>query len=235
MDYQAILYDPIYNTQGVDAVLAFASGEQYDLVVLDKTLGIDVGDGVQAQTIRPAAVARIPELTALGIGIERFMEEGTKITFNGFTWNIETTRNRPSPNGELDGEVFMFLSEKKLEETAMGPAIYDFEMVRGTTDPFTVQLLFDDDGVETPIPFDDVRLTITDLDGTVLLLKTFVDGDFVISDTAFSEVQWTPTAAETRSLTIGPNQKYELEIRDGSSQSVYMMGTITAVGGLNDD
>ena len=237
MDYQAILYDPIYTAQGVDATLNFATGEVFSLVVLDKTVGIDIGDGeARAQTIVPAAVVRYAELTSNGIEPKRFTEDGTKITFNSLTWNIESYRLRPSPQGEFEGEVYLLLSEKQLEEQAMKPAIYDFEMVRGATDPFTVQLLFtEEDGTETPIPFDDVRLTITDLDGVLILRKTFVDGDFVLSDTSLSEVQWSPTADESRLLSVGPNQKYELEIRDGSSQSVYMLGTITGIGGLNDD
>lgn len=116
----------------------------------------------------------------------------------------------------------------------MKPGTYDFVLFRGTTTPLVVQLLeVDENDVETPVPFDDVRLSVYDGD-TLLFRKSLGDG-IEVTDSGQSEVTWTPTVAESRSIPLGPVAKYELEVRDGSSQRVFLTGTITGSGGLNDD
>lgn len=238
MDLQSLLYDPIYSVIGVDAVLTLPTGELIELVVLDKTAGIDTGDGVNAPTIVPAAVVRMVELVSTnGIALKRLSDKNAKISFNGFTWRIESYRLRPSPKGENDGEVYLLLSQKKEGET-MKPGVFDFDHWRGTTEPFTIQLKSKDAaGVEVNLPFDDVRLTITDLEGTLILRKSISTdpGGIVVTDEDEAEVSWVPTVAESRLIPLGANCKYEWEVRNGSSQQVYLVGTITGFGGVNDD
>ena len=111
IDYQSLLYDPIYLVQGVPASLTLVGGSVFGVTVLDKTSGIDIGDSTaQVQTIKPAAVVRVAELRAAGIVAEYLPK--ASITFSGFQWKITSTRLRPSPNGENDGELFLILTAK---------------------------------------------------------------------------------------------------------------------------
>jgi hypothetical protein len=121
--------------------------------------------------------------------------------------------------------------------------VYDFRWVRGTTAPLIVSFKIND----VPIPYDDVRLSVWK--GGVLAFRiTLADNE----DTAGAQnpgtvkvvspgtFQFMPMAAQTRSLiktadgAVGKNS-YEIEIRNGEDEEVYLMGTIAAIGGLNDD
>lgn len=112
------------------------------------------------------------------------------------------------------------------------PAVYNFVWVRGSTSPLILQ--FQKDGVG--MDFDRVELTIFKNDGKLLAFRE----DFEIVDADTGEVKFTPTPAQTRLLTESqPGEKgrnrYEVELRKGSDQFVYLLGTIAAIGGLNDD
>lgn len=111
MDYQSLLYDPIYNTVGVAAILTLNdSAEPIDgLTVVDKTTGVDIGETVEAQVIVPAAIIRAVELAAKSVTVEELPK--AKIEFNEKAWLIVSYRLLPSPNGEADGEVFLLLEE----------------------------------------------------------------------------------------------------------------------------
>lgn len=117
----------------------------------------------------------------------------------------------------------------------MTPGEYSFMMVRGTTSPFVFRLKQDDgSGTMVPMPFDDVRLSIEI--GATVLRKSTLEGGLTVTDAAQAEITWTPTAEETRSLPSGGVAcKYEVEVRKGAAQDVYLMGTITGIGGTNDD
>ena len=106
MDYQALLYGPIYRTFGVGATLALDAGA-VALTVLDKTAGVTVGQAVEVQTVLPAAIVRATELAAAGVA--RAGLDGRQLAFNGKTWRIASWHAEPSPNGEDDGEVYLFL------------------------------------------------------------------------------------------------------------------------------
>lgn len=117
------------------------------------------------------------------------------------------------------------------------PARYDIIWVRGTTTPLIFALKRD--GV--PIPFDDIRLSVFKDKGKNLAFRaSYADGDMQVIDAPNGVVRFTPTAAQTRSLTVSkdevtPLNKYELEYRDGASEEVYLMGNIVGLGGINDD
>lgn len=116
----------------------------------------------------------------------------------------------------------------------MIPATYNWSIVRGTTSPFTVRLQAGDP--LAAIPFTDVRLSITNLKGTSFIMRPSIsDGRLNLLDVNTSEITWIPTPAESRAIPVGIKAKYELEVWNGDSEIVYMMGTIEGVGGINDD
>lgn len=117
---------------------------------------------------------------------------------------------------------------------------YDFEWVRGTTEPLVVSLKINN----IPIEADDVRLSVyknnsKDLAFRLSSLDNAGTGPGKVNvDTGVYTFQ--PTEAQTRSLTatkrgdVGKNG-YELAVRNGLDERVYMLGTIAGIGGLNDD
>lgn len=120
----------------------------------------------------------------------------------------------------------------------MTPATYDFDVVRGSSGP-TQGLVFrlkakEADGSLSNIPFEDIRLSI--YRHNVLIVRfALSDGGLVISDPVENEISWIPTAEETRLIPVGAKATYELESWNGTSEIVYMIGTITGIGGSNDD
>lgn len=109
MDYQATLYDPIYDVLGVEAVITPDSTVgPVTVTAIDKTGCIPIpSGGIEIETIEPAAVIRMAEL--LAAGITRDDLEGGTITFNGATWRIKATLPNPSPKGEADGQLLLKL------------------------------------------------------------------------------------------------------------------------------
>jgi hypothetical protein len=102
MDYQSLLYDPIYNMLGVPA-----TGLDQTITVIDKTTGVAIPDKTLIETVRPVANVRAKELAQKNIAVADLPEN--IITFNGNDWRIKTTRSVPSPNGEADGEYMLIL------------------------------------------------------------------------------------------------------------------------------
>jgi hypothetical protein len=120
------------------------------------------------------------------------------------------------------------------------PGILDFNWVRGTTTPLIVGMVID----SVPVPYDDVRLSV--YNGSTLAFRLTLEdhegtGPGTVEITAPGVFKFTPTAAQTRSLkqskTDGSPGKssYEVEIRNGELEDVYLMGVISGIGGLNDD
>jgi hypothetical protein len=104
-------YDAIYAALGVPAVLSVntTDADEFDVTVIDKTKGVDVGDGVTVSTIAPAAAIRVSELT--GYGLVRSQLDGAVIAFNGVTWRIQYSKPVPSPAGEAQGELYLILAQ----------------------------------------------------------------------------------------------------------------------------
>jgi hypothetical protein len=126
----------------------------------------------------------------------------------------------------------------------MTPATYDFDVVRGSSGQsqgLTVALKtkLEDESLVN-MEFDDVRLSIYDKKvqsetKTLLVRATLENGQMQIVDEYDGQVAWIPTAEETRLLKIGAKNHYELEVRHGTEEVVYLLGVINGVGGLNDD
>lgn len=117
IDFQTLLYDPIYLVQGVLVTLTLSAangGTVYeDLTAVDKTIGADVGDkGAQVQTIKPVAALRVRELLDSGLTVAKLSK--AKLQMNDFEWTVTSYKLIPSPRGENDGEVLLILAGKTL-------------------------------------------------------------------------------------------------------------------------
>ena len=108
IDYNSLVYDPIYSVRGVAGELSTADGTTASVTVLDRTKGEAVGNNPLVETLKPAALVRARELAANEIEIADVTDG--EITFNGKTWRIKSVRARPSSNGEADGQYFLFLT-----------------------------------------------------------------------------------------------------------------------------
>lgn len=102
MDYQSLLYNPIYDALGVPAVILGKT-----VTVIDKTAGVAIADKTQIETIRPVANVRAKELSEKSLIVADLPEN--IINFNGNNWRIKACRAVPSPNGIADGEYILIL------------------------------------------------------------------------------------------------------------------------------
>lgn len=111
IDYQATLYDPIYAAIGVDATLTPAVGDPVVIVVIDKSAGVEIPTKADSemQTMLPAAIVRMVEITAAGLS--RAAVKDAALLMNGKNWVVDSSLPKPSPAGELDGELYLILSE----------------------------------------------------------------------------------------------------------------------------
>lgn len=121
----------------------------------------------------------------------------------------------------------------------MRPAIVDMYFVRGSTDPKIWRFTLSGTSPAQPLPFDDARLTVAK-GNTVLFRATMEDGEIVLTDYTVGEITFYPTAEQTRLVPktktgATPKASYELELRAGSIERVYLMGLVEGIGGLNDD
>lgn len=96
-----------YVIHGVDAVLDLGSNGTFDVVVIDETSGVSVGQTVQVQTIVPACSIRMTELAENELTPRDLL--GALITFNDSTWRSRDNRPKPNLGGEPSGELFLFL------------------------------------------------------------------------------------------------------------------------------
>lgn len=121
IDFDFLLHEQsAYPIFGVEAMLTLndTAGTTVDLTVLDKTAGLAI-DGAQGgrkrftaevETVEPAAMVRRIELTEKSVTLADL--DGASIAFNSKTWFIRNHGFRPSPNGEGEGEVVLFLTEQ---------------------------------------------------------------------------------------------------------------------------
>lgn len=101
--------DTIYTSElAVDATFsAGTAGSGLTLRMLDKTVGIEVGepDNPQVTTVLPAAYVRMAELTSNGL--TRADVDGATVNIAGQDWRVKAHILRPRPDGQV--EVCMFL------------------------------------------------------------------------------------------------------------------------------
>ena len=111
MDYSSILYDPIYATFGVPAVLAPNRPEitGVGVTVIERTSTVDASDELELRTVRPGAFVRRRELNAARIAPAEL--DGGTLAFGGRSWRIEAHSPRLGPDGEASGEILMHLAD----------------------------------------------------------------------------------------------------------------------------
>ena len=110
--YTDVLYGPLYSAFGVNCtyLLAPPLNVPIDIVTIDKTSGVEVAEGnIEIQTVRPAAIIRLADLTALGYVPEDLLD--AVCSLNGVSWEVKSYFPKPSPNGEQDGELYLLLTE----------------------------------------------------------------------------------------------------------------------------
>lgn len=106
IDYNSLLYDPVYRAKGASATLG--SGAQ--VTIIDDTNGTTIEGQLGIETIGPSCRVRMAELISNNISTTALT--GDSIEFNGASWRIKTFRMMPNANGENDGQVrLMLLSE----------------------------------------------------------------------------------------------------------------------------
>lgn len=112
VDFDVQMLQPIYTVLGVGATLVTdASDNEFDLIVIDKSDGIEVALGnLSVPTMRPAVAVRRAEL--VDNGIELVDLNDATITFNGHTWQVVSGLPKANPQGEESGEVYIILSEE---------------------------------------------------------------------------------------------------------------------------
>lgn len=85
------------------------AGSDVTLRMLDKTVGVRVGDPDEpsVETILPAAYVRMSELDENSITRQQI--DNSTVTIGGRNWRVKSHVLRPTPDGELEGELCMFL------------------------------------------------------------------------------------------------------------------------------
>lgn len=108
MELRSALYAPVYATWGVPAVLTLAPGT-FDIAAIDHSEGRAVGTPVLVEITEPHARVLAGDVADLGLTPEQ-LDDG-RILLNGKSWRITSHRPKPSPYGELDGEIFLLLEQ----------------------------------------------------------------------------------------------------------------------------
>ncbi|HMF50555.1 MAG TPA: hypothetical protein VK603_18015 [Candidatus Saccharimonadales bacterium] len=114
IDFPSALFDPIYLALGVQAIVTpGATSTPVEMLAMDQTAGIIVTEGkLGIQAIKPACSLRARELTANNLQPSD-LKDGTITlwpdTADEQTWRIENYSIKPSPTGNLAGEVQLIL------------------------------------------------------------------------------------------------------------------------------
>lgn len=110
IDYQSLLYDPIYQTLGIEVTLTTADDQELSLTALNLTKpSTYTGFGVDFQAFQPAVKIRMSELSGLSLQDDIL---GGELLMDGETWEIKSYERNASPNGNSDGELRLLLSKQ---------------------------------------------------------------------------------------------------------------------------
>lgn len=132
IDYKSLLFGPTYGVLGVTATVTFDdTGTTKSLVVIDKSKGVALDTqttgsglkrtgGVVVDTLTPAAVVRMSELSAKSILKERLID--SVLDMNGGAWKITSIQPMPTPRGENDGELLLVLEFVEAESESLAPS-----------------------------------------------------------------------------------------------------------------
>jgi hypothetical protein len=113
-----MLYAPVYAALGVAAEITLAPDQDdetlYEFVVLDKTGGVEITlQGAETTTLSPAVVMRRADLEEVELSPADL--RNALIEVNGVSWKVISYYNKPSPMGQLDGEIYLILTQGEAE------------------------------------------------------------------------------------------------------------------------
>lgn len=119
LNYSQLLYGPAHALLGVMAVfLAEGSdAEPADIRVIDKTQGVPAEDSIGRERLVPVVVVEATALAGVGIGLDDLdgaqlsPHEDNPAALGGIAWTIKRHREEPSPQGNADGEVWLYLEK----------------------------------------------------------------------------------------------------------------------------
>lgn len=150
LDYQALVYAPVYRAFGVPGTLTGTGGAQFAVTVLDRTAGLPLAEGgVAAQSEGPAAAVRAPELASSGV--DPLGLDGMVLAMNGGTWLVTSHRPLPSPMGEADGEYMLLLEDVSNVVVTPGGGVVVISGYRITTNANGDLIIIAPDGSTTPL------------------------------------------------------------------------------------
>lgn len=110
IDYQSLLYDPIYQILGVAVTLTTVDDQEVSLTALNLTKPSSIsGLGIDFQAFQPAVKIRMSELSGLSLQDDVL---GGELELDGETWDIKSYERNASPNGNSDGELRLLLSRQ---------------------------------------------------------------------------------------------------------------------------
>lgn len=107
IDWDALLYDPLYANFGTAAVLSPLVGASVGMTVIDQTRGVEIQSGIELPVIRPACFVRRSEMDDANL-TEQAMLGGT-VSMNGHSWTVSDIRPKPGPDGKDSGESMFVL------------------------------------------------------------------------------------------------------------------------------
>lgn len=113
MNYTKVSLRRQYRIHGVPVELSidgtvYPQSGQPELRAIEQTEGVELGNEIVVTTTRPVATVMRQSLIALGLELADF-EFNALITMNGMQRRINSVEPLPTPQGELDGEVMLFL------------------------------------------------------------------------------------------------------------------------------
>ncbi len=111
IDFSSLLYAPIYREFAVQATFTCLYGDRIELAVIDQTSGVEVADAssIDVKTIRPAVTIRAVVLVEKGFDAADL--EDAQLVLGDRAWRVKATMPKPAPNGQVDGELYLFLIE----------------------------------------------------------------------------------------------------------------------------
>jgi hypothetical protein len=106
--------DAIYDSEiGADATLSPGSGDDaFECRVIDKTEGITISNDAEGKVLTVSAAACVRMSTLDTEELTRDDLNGGTLTINDKAWRITSHLLKPSPEGELKGEVWLILNDE---------------------------------------------------------------------------------------------------------------------------
>jgi len=113
LDYSTLVFAPLHTVFGVTAELDVAgnTASPFSISVIDKTRGIETSNAgnIGMFTVRPAVFLRAVDLAAINLLAEDLT--GAALTVNALDWTVKAVEVKPTPGGEADGQVVLYLEE----------------------------------------------------------------------------------------------------------------------------